>query len=133
MKTFNEQNFTMHVHPNGLVEFIIKKNCRLTENDIWLSRDLSMNHLPNKKFYVLTEAEGEFNPTPGARTAGASKEYSKHVAALALCSNQSLLNILGNLFVQINKPAVKTKFFDEREKALGWLQKQMSLLTDEKN
>ncbi|MBK9283548.1 MAG: hypothetical protein IPM51_04430 [Sphingobacteriaceae bacterium] len=127
MKTFDEDNFKMHVHENALVEFLIKKDCRLTENDIWLSRNLSMNYLPGKKFFVLTEAEGAFNPTPGARSAGASKEYSKHVSALALCSNQTVLKILGNLFVQINKPAVKTKFFDDRDKALTWLNQQMQV------
>lgn len=123
MKQFSEKNFTMKVHENGLVEFLVRKGVSLSEKDVWLSRDLSMSYLPEKKFYVLTEAEDEFNPTPGARTAGASKEYAKHVAAHALFSNNSFLKILGNLFIKVSRPAVKTQFFDDRNKALEWLEK----------
>jgi hypothetical protein len=121
MKHFDEDNFKMTVHESGFVEFIVKKGVPLNEKDVWLSRDLSMNYLPNKKFCVLTEAEGEFRPTAGARTAGASKEYAKHVEAHAMFSTNTFLKILGNLFVSINKPATKTRFFDDREKAVEWL------------
>ncbi|MBA3665805.1 MAG: STAS/SEC14 domain-containing protein [Bacteroidetes bacterium] len=121
MKTFDTPNFTMDVHENCLVEFKIKKGVALSENDVWLSRDLSTNFLPGKKFFVLTEAQEEFKVTQGARHAGASKEYAQHVKAHALCTSNLTLKILSNLFIKVSRPVVPTRFFDEREKALDWL------------
>jgi len=126
MKTFDTLNFSMVIHNNCLIEFKIKKGISFTAGDIWLSRDLSVGYMPGKKFYVLTEAEDEFKPTQDARRAGASKEYGEHVAANAFFSKNLTLKILGNLFIKVSRPVVPTRFFDEREKALEWLQKHMT-------
>ncbi len=125
MKTFDTPHFLMVVHDNCFIEFKIKKGISLTSADIWLSRDLSVGYMPGKKFYVLTEAEDEFSPTQDARRAGASKEYGEHVIANAFFSKNLMLKIAGNLFIKVSRPVVPTKFFDEREKALEWLQKFM--------
>jgi hypothetical protein len=125
MKSFDAAHFNMNIHDNGLIEFKVKKGVSFTAEDVWQSRDMSVNHLPGKKFGVLMEAEAEFNPTPDARRAGASKEYSQHVKALAFYSRNLTLKIIGNLFIKISRPIVPTRFFDEREKALEWLDKHM--------
>ena len=126
MKNFDTPHFRMNVHDTGLVEFKIKKDIALTAEDVWHSQELSVNHLPGRKLYVLTEAEGEFKPTPDARRAGASSRYASHVNAHALYSRNLTLKILGNLFIRINKPVVPTRFFDERESALEWLRNRMN-------
>lgn len=111
----------MTVHENGFIEFTIKKDISLTDKDVWESRDLSVRAYPGKKFIVLTEAEGEFKVTPGARQAGASREYSEHVLAHALYTNNLTLKILSNLFITVSRPVVPTRFFDDRTKAVEWL------------
>lgn len=121
MKQFETDVFLMTIHDDLLIEFMVKKNMTLQEKDVWESRDLSVNHMPNNKFYVLMETEENFDVSGDARRAGASQEYSKHVAALALYSNKLYETIIGNLFLKINKPIVPTKFFDDRNKALEWL------------
>lgn len=121
MKQFDNDTFLMTIHDDLLIEFKVKKNMTLQEKDVWESRDLSVNYMPNKKFSVLMEAEENFDVSGDGRRAGASQEYSKHVAALALCSNKLHETIIGNLFLKINKPIVPTKFFDDRNKALQWL------------
>lgn len=126
MKTFDTANFVMTIHDNGFIEFKIKKGVNLKASDVWLSRDLSKDYLPQKKFFVLTEAEDEFNLSQEARQAGASAEYAQHVTAHALCSKNLTLKILGNLFISVSKPVVKTRFFDDREKAVNWLKSFMN-------
>lgn len=121
MKTFDTANFSMTVHDDGFIEFRIKKGIALTEADVWLSRDLSMEYLPGKKFIVLTEADDEFRITQGARHAGASVEYAKHVNAHALCTTHLTLKILSNLFIKVSRPVVPTRFFDDRKQAIEWL------------
>ncbi len=121
MKTFETPAFLMTVHDDLLIEFKIKKNINLQASDVWESRDLSINYIPGKKFYVLFEAEEDAEVSGDARRAGASEEYTHHVAALALYSNKLHEKIIGSLFLKINKPKLPTKFFDNREDAINWL------------
>lgn len=121
MKTFETHAFLMKIHDDLLIEFKVKKNINLQASDVWESRDLSVNHIPGKKFYVLFEGEDDAEISGDARRAGASDEYTKHVSALALYSNKSYERIIGSLFLKINKPKVPTKFFDNREEAIAWL------------
>jgi hypothetical protein len=127
MKTFETPSFLMKIHDNCLIEFKIKKDISFTAADVWHSRDLSVEYLPGKKFFVLTEAEDVFSPKQDARKAGASKEYSEHVQALAFFSKNLTLKIIGNLYIKVSRPITPTRFFDEREKALEWLDKQRNL------
>ena len=126
MKTFETNAYTMAIHDDLLIEFKVKKNVKLQDKDIWESRDQSVNYMPGKKFYVLFEADENFDVTSDGRRAGASEEYSKHVAALALCSNRLHEKIIGNLFFKINNPIVPSRFFDDREKAIEWLKQKQA-------
>jgi len=128
MKTFETNAFIMTIHDDLLIEFKVKGNINLEAKDVWESRDLSVDYLPSKKFFVLFEGDDDASVSGEARRAGASEEYTKHVAALALYSNKSYERIIGSLFLKINKPKVPTEFFDDREKAIAWLKiKQKSL------
>ncbi|MDF2447967.1 MAG: hypothetical protein K0R26_471 [Bacteroidota bacterium] len=124
MKTFDTRSFVMTIYDDLLIEFKIKKNIILQESDVWESRDLSVNYLPGKKFFVLFEGEEGADVSGDARRAGASEEYTKHVAALALFSNKMHEIIIGSLFLKINRPKVPTKFFDNRDEAVLWLKSQ---------
>ena len=121
MRVFETKAFLMKVHDDLLIEFLVKDNVNLQASDVWESRDLSVNYIPGKKFYVLFEGGEDASVSGEARRAGASKEYTGHVAALALYSNKSYERIIGSLFLKINKPLVPTEFFDDREKAIAWL------------
>ena len=121
MRVFETKAFLMKVHDDLLIEFLVKENANLQASDVWESRDLSVNYIPNKKFFVLFEGAEDAAISGEARRAGASKEYTGHVAALALYSDKAYERIIGSLFLKINKPLVPTEFFDDREKAIAWL------------
>lgn len=121
MKTFETDAFIMTIHDDLLIEFSIKKDVTLQASDVWESRDMSVNYMPDKKFLVLFQADDGADVSGDARRAGASKEYTNHVAALALFSQKLHEKIIGNLFLKINKPIVPTKFFDDKDAAISWL------------
>ncbi len=121
MKNFETNAFTMTIHDDLLIEFKVKANVNLQASDVWESRDMSVNCIPGKKFFVLFEGDEDASVSGEARRAGASEEYTKHVAALALYSDKAYERIIGSLFLKINKPKVPTEFFDDREKAIAWL------------
>lgn len=124
MKTFETRSYLMHVHDDLLIEFIIKKNKTLQATDVWTSRDQSVEYMPGKKFLVLLEGEENANISGDARRAGASPEYARHVAALAIYSSKSYEKVMGSLFLKINKPVVPMRFFDNRDEAIAWLRAQ---------
>ncbi|MCD6069199.1 MAG: hypothetical protein K0S33_4025 [Bacteroidetes bacterium] len=125
MKTFETDIYTMTIHDDGLIEFRVKKNKTFREEDVWQSRDQSVEYMPGRKFFVLMESEENFNATVGARRAGASEEYTHHVKAVAMYSSRMHESIMGSIYLKISKPKVPTKFFDDREKAIAWLRSQM--------
>jgi hypothetical protein len=111
----------MVIHDDLIKEFKIKKNVTLQASDIWESRDLTLSYISDKKLYVLLEGDDDSSVSGDARRAAASDEYKQNVAALALCSNKLHEKIIGSLFLNINKPKVPTKFFDNKDDALVWL------------
>lgn len=127
MKTFESRTYLMNVHDDLLIEFRIKANSTLQATDVWTSRDQSVDYIPGKKFLVLIEGENNAGISGDARRAGASIEYARHVAALAIYSPRSYEKIMGSLFLKINKPVVPTRFFDKRDEAIAWLRSQTSI------
>lgn len=121
MKTFETDVYVMNVHEDGYLEFKVKKDSLLEPEDLWLSRKQSLEYAPEKKFAVLMEAHDFFQIGSETRRVAASKEYSDGMRAVALCSNNLSLKILGSLYIKINKPPIPTKFFDDREKGKEWL------------
>ncbi len=125
LKTFETDTYIMKVHDNALVEFLIKENVEFKESDIWLSKQQCYECLPHAKFYVLLESEARLKISADAKLAAASEKYGEHVAALALCSSNLEHKIFGNIYLKYHKPFVLTRFFDDRETALFWLNSKM--------
>jgi hypothetical protein len=125
MKKFETPVFRMTIHEDGFIEFMVKRDAVFDAQDIWESRAMSLEYLPGRKFYVLLESEGPFNPTVAARDAGSSVEYAGHSAAVAMVSQNLTLKILGNLYIKLSRPIVPTKFFDDRNAAIAWLRERM--------
>lgn len=121
MKTFETDVYIMNVYEDGYLEFKVKKDSLLEPEDLWLSRKQSLEYAPDKKFAVLMEAQDFFQIGTETRRVAASREYSDGMKAVALCSGNLSLKILGSLYIKINKPPIPTKFFDDREKGKEWL------------
>jgi hypothetical protein len=125
MKQFETNVFKMDIHDDGFIDYVIKQDTLVEAKDFWLAKQMTIEYMPGRKFYLLMESEGLFQITMGARDLGASKEYSDHLAAVALYSNNLTLKIIGNLYIKLKRPAAPTKFFDDRDKAIAWLREQM--------
>jgi len=122
MKEFQTENFHMKISDDLIKEIIIKKGVEFSAQDMSESMRLSINeHKPNTQFFVLLVGEEGANVSSEAKRLAATEDYKKYTRALALCSNNPLQAIAGNLFLRINKPKVPTRFFETREEALFWL------------
>ena len=125
MKTFETDIFTMTVDSHAYVEMKVKKDASFDVKELVETKNYLTAHLPGKKFYVLFNGEDYFHVNKETREFGASKEYSDHLAAMELFSNNLALKLVGNFFIGINKPVVPTKFFSDKKKAEEWLKDRM--------
>lgn len=123
---FDFDNFSLKLHPTGLKEVLVKRNKTFDVSDVFKSKQVSDEHYPNLRTYVLMEGEEGASVSTGARRFAASSDYSEYTAALALCSHRTPLVIMGNLFLRVSKPLVPTRFFHSREEALRWLDEMKS-------
>ena len=60
-----------------------------------------------------------------ARQYVASKEVNKIVKAEALVLNSMALRIMGNFYLNVNKPARESRLFNDRNAAFEWLSKRV--------
>ncbi len=126
MKEFNCKRFKMTIGDNLLKNIVVKQGEIFGEEDLIESKKLSEAYLPNTKFFVLLEGEQDASVSNPAKRLAATKEYTQYTAALALCGSNLSTRIMGNLFLKINKPLVRTRYFENREEALVWLKQQMT-------
>lgn len=111
----------MNIYDNAYLEFLVKKDAILNEQDLWQSKLEAEEYMPGTQFYVLLGGEEFFQVSREAREVAASDKFSTHLAAVALFSSELSLKILGNLYIKINRPNVPTKFFNDKKKAETWL------------
>ena len=115
----------MKIGDDLIKEIVVKQGQVFGEADVVESKQLSCDHKPNSRFFVLMEGEEGATVNNAARRIAASREYAQYTSALALCSSNLALRIMGNLFLKVNKPAVHTRLFETREEAVAWLRLQM--------
>jgi hypothetical protein len=122
MKEFQTESFRMKISDDLIKEITIKSNVVFSSEHMHESLRISSNAFkPDTKFFVLLDGEEGADVAYDAKRLAASEEYKKYTAALALYSKSPLQAISGNLFLNINKPKIPTRFFDKREDALIWL------------
>ncbi len=78
----------------------------------------------DKKHLALLDARGFVNVSDEARKFGASAEPTKYRTAAALLVDSLAVRILGNFYLNFNKPKVRTKMFSDEKKAIDWLVRQ---------
>lgn len=125
MRKFETDTYNMSIHDDLYLEFMVKKDAILKEEDVWLSKQQAEEAYPGKRYFVLLGGEEFFQVPKETREAVASEKFSTHLAAVALYSNELAMKILGNLYIKINRPEVPTKFFTDRNKAEIWLRSLM--------
>lgn len=124
MKVFESPSYIMTIYPDNYLQFCVKKDVMLSEENLWQSKKDAESYKPGEKYYVLVTGEEYFQVTKEAREVVASVDFSNHIHAVALFHNELPMKILGNLYISINKPVVPTRFFNDMQKAKEWLMKQ---------
>jgi hypothetical protein len=99
--------FTMDV---GDVEELKKVNIAMTEDG----------------HYAILVIFGHLSEvTKGARELIASKEFQRNTIAKALLVDNIGHRLVGNFYLAVNRPHIKTRLFTDRELAIKWLKEEL--------
>lgn len=127
-----EEKFIVQTIKFGMHEVIIKEGELIDSSEINLMKKINLE-LSNNKPYVLLVNSKEFaSITKSARELSASQEMAETTFAKALLVNSLAHKLVGNFYLNVNKPYIKTKIFTQRDKALAWLNEQLKEINEKK-
>ena len=109
-----------------IIENIIKAGVVLEVEDVRKIKEINLKIAGNKNYALLVDPQEGSSITDEARALLASAELAPFNLAKAIVTHTLKQKILGNLYLQVNKPHVKTRMFTDREKALKWLHSQLN-------
>ncbi|MCW3105392.1 MAG: hypothetical protein JWO09_3832 [Bacteroidetes bacterium] len=121
--------YTMKIHDQEcLLEYIVKEGVKLDVDELLEGKKALTKLRPGVRFFVLAEGIEFFTISKEARDLCATAEYSDNTIAIAFYTPNISLLLMGEMYNKINKPAVPTKIFSQRDTAEEWLREQMKKL-----
>lgn len=95
-------------------------------DDVYEMRGVFLEFSGNLPFAVLLDASNNFVPTEEARAALASAEFTNKRIAAAFVTRSLANKLIGNFFINFNKPATATRLFTDEASAFKWLEEQVN-------
>lgn len=107
----------------GILQIHMHSDMEVSYEEAYGILDFVRKNFPGKKFPHYIELNEFTIPSKDVREFMVSKERVKIAAADAMVLKSLPQRLMGNLYLQINKPIIPTKFFNTKEDALEWLAK----------
>lgn len=105
----------------GIIENYFMGEKMIEVNDVKELRNTNLEIADHKPYTVLVMAEELASFSRETRELLASKEFVGKTKAKALVINGLGQRIMANFYLHINKPFIKTRLFNDRNKAIEWL------------
>jgi len=115
---------------DGILENHVKAMSHIEESDIWAIKKANLSLTNGKPYCILVTAGHLSSISKEAKELTASKDFAQNTIAKAILVDSLGHKIVGNLYVKLNKPYIKTKVFTSRELAIAWLQSQIRNKSD---
>ena len=126
MQKWDLPTASFEIHENSLIVMTIKHDVVLDVEDVIHNREAVLKLTGTKMMVMLIKADGQVNITKEAREESAKPQYLEYLNAMAIVSDLLAYKIIGNFFIKFNKPAKPTRFFNNYNKAIEWLQTEMT-------
>lgn len=112
---------TCELLKKGVVHVQVKMNADIDIDDILQIRTSNEKLADGNKYVVLFEIAEFAFVSKEAREYGGENELGKLRKAMAIVVKSMAHRLLANFFINVNKPPTPTKVFNDKEKALEWL------------
>lgn len=121
IKEYIFEESSVNFRSDGLVWVCIK-----TTNDVEIKHVVEIvsaleEYGKGKKFPLLITTQKYTLPSPEARAYIATAESDPYASAEAYVIQSLAQKLVGNVYIQFNKPARPTRIFNSEEKAIEWL------------
>jgi hypothetical protein len=128
MKTedIKTQSATVRLITSGIIENIIHDYATLEEKDLLEIKRVNKQLSKGQPYAVLVDSGIYTAISKEARELSASKEFAQSTIAKALLVRNLGQRLVGQFYIKINKPQIRTKIFADREKAIEWLNRQIN-------
>jgi len=125
MKKINLDKAEVSLLKDGLIQIKVDKEAYLEKEDMQ-KINAAKDELAAGKKYCVVFIPGKFaNISNEAMKYSASKEVTKNAIAKSIVINSFSARLIGNFFVKFMKPHVPIHLFEQKEKALEWLEQKM--------
>ncbi len=121
---FDKFHLTLVEH--GIIENYVKPGVLIEAADAWELKRQNLLLSDQKEYCVLVVSGHLSSVSKEAREVVASREFIGKTLAKALLIDSLGHRIVGNFYLSVNKPKIKTKIFSDRTEALKWLRNQLS-------
>jgi len=126
MRLTRIEKFDILLHENGILENIAKKGKVIDVEDVKLLAKTNLELAGHKAYVVLIDSEELTSVTKEAMDYTSHVESSPKTIARALMVNNLHNRIVGNFYIKVKKPRIKTRLFNDKSKAMEWLEEQLS-------
>lgn len=110
---------------DGILENRIIESVEVDVKDVYQAKEDNIA-LTNGKPYCILVNSGKYTTiTKEALELSASPDFKQNTIAKALLIQELPHRIVGNFYMRFKKPAIKTKIFTDRDKALKWLDDEL--------
>jgi hypothetical protein len=128
LHTITDEQYTIIIYDNNYLEYFVKPGAVIDAQAVIEGKKKVTAFNPGAKYFVYAEGVEFFTFTREARAIVATPEHSDNVYANAFYTTNVSLLLLSEIFHTINKPAVPTRAFNNKEAAKQWLAEQMEKL-----
>lgn len=114
----------------GIIESFFVGGESIEVKDINELRKVNLRISEGQPYTVLVVAEQLVTFSHEARELLASKQFMGMTVAKAIVFDGLGQRILGNFYLHVNKPHIRTRLFNDRARAIEWLREQLKASTE---
>ena len=122
MNKLSSDLFTLLLIREDLIQLQIKEGVEIGESEVRKIAEGYEKLTKNKPYAVIVNAKAFSSVTKKAREVSANELYSPNRVGSAIMVENLGQQLLASFYINVNKPKVPTRIFQNREKAIEWLE-----------
>jgi hypothetical protein len=110
----------------GIIVNEFKEGVNLEVDDLLKTKEANLKLANNRRYAVVLSFGYLASVSKETRELAASKDFKKSTIAIALLTHSVGQRLMGNFYMNFNKPYVNTRLFNDKELAIKWLRDQLN-------
>lgn len=124
LKSGSTEHIVFEWRADNILHYYIRDNSFLTMVDIERVLEIVMSWGTSNKYLHLFEGGENSSIDTEVREWASSDKQNKHTVADAIIVKNVAQRIVGNFYIQFNRPVKPTRLFTNRNDAIKWLLEQ---------